>query len=153
MSLWTLYQIRQRVTASVFFHSDLPFFRCELFDDGMFLTYYLDRRSYPNYPETLQFSAATRPYRAYSSAMAIMRTYAPKMVVFGDVGPGADLINSDDKFFDLLSSLGNKLSSEELENLRLTRFQKFDAGLGQAGMRTTELFWMLNPRLCLHQTP
>lgn len=140
VSLWTLYRIRQQLTTSVFFHSDLPFFRCELFDNGMFLTYYLDRRSYPNYPETLQFSAATRPYRAYSSAMAIMRTYAPKMVVFGDIGPGADLINTDDKFFDLLGTLGSELSAEQLENLRSARFRKFDTWLGEAGMRTAELF-------------
>ena len=140
MSLWTLYQIRRHVTVSVYFHSDLPFFRCELFDNGMFLTYYLDRRVYPDHPETLQFSAATRPYRAYSSAIAITRTYAPKVVVFGDVGPGADLINTDDKFFDLLRFLGSELTSNELDNLQAVRFKKFDTWLGEAGMTTTELF-------------
>jgi hypothetical protein len=140
VSLWTLYQIRQQVTVSVFFHSDLPFFRCELFDQGMFLTYYLDRRIYPNYPETLQFSSATRPYRAYSAAMSITRTFAPKTVVFGDVGPGADLINTDDKFSTFIQSLGCGLASEELDRRQKDRFRRFDHGLVKAGLSTTELF-------------
>jgi hypothetical protein len=140
VTLWTLYQIRQKVAASVYFHSDLPFFRCELFDHGMFLTYYLDRRIYPNYPETLQFSAATRPYRAYSTALALTRTFAPQMVMFGDVGPGADLINTDDKFFALLRSLGCDLTSEELDNRQKDRFRRFDQGLREAGLSMTDLF-------------
>jgi hypothetical protein len=140
VSLWTLYRIRHRVTASVYFHSDLPFFRCELFDNGMFLTYYLDRTIYPNYPETLQFSSATRPYRAYSTAMAITRTYAPKVTVFGDVGPGADLVNDNEKFLELLTSLGCELTFAQLDKLQAARFQKFDRLLGEAGMAVTELF-------------
>ena len=65
-TLVALYDISGYVSTSVYLHTNLPYFRCEMFDDGMFLTYYLgDAR----YPETLEFAATTRPYRAYKSAM------------------------------------------------------------------------------------
>jgi hypothetical protein len=140
VSLWTLYSIRHKVTVSVYFHADLPFFRCELFDGGMFLTYYLDRKIYPDYPETLQFSARTRPYRAYSNAVAVARTFAPKMVMFCEMSPGADVINTDDKFLALLNDLGCELPQEELDRRRDKRFQLFDKWLSEVGFDASELF-------------
>jgi hypothetical protein len=140
VSLWILFGIRQRITVTVFFHSDLPFFRCELFDSGMLLTYYLDRRVYPDYPETLQFSPKTRPFRAYSSAMSVARQFAPKKVVFGEMGPDGDLINTDQKFSALMTSLGCEFTTEELDRHREERFQTLDKWLGEASLNTSELF-------------
>ena len=139
VSLWILYQLRHGLTTSIFFHADLPFFRCELFDTGMFLTYYLDRRTYPDYPETLQFSASTRPYRAYSSAMAVSRTFAPKKVVFGS-GPDAELISNDGKIKALLELLGCQLGPNDLDDLQRQRFDKFDKWLEEAGLNSSKLF-------------
>ena len=140
VSLWTLYRIRNQVTTSVFFHSDLPFFRCELFDNGLLLTYYLDHRIYPDYPETLQFSASTRPYKAYNSAMTVARHFAPKVVIFSETGPGSDIINTDERFSTLLHSLGCELERDEFEDRQEQRFRTFDNWLGEAGLSSTALF-------------
>jgi hypothetical protein len=140
VSLWTLYRIRDRITATVYFHSDLPVFRCELFDDSMFLTYYLDRSIYPEYPETLQFTSVTRPYRAYSSALALCRHFAQRAAVFGERAPEADLINSETKFLDLLNSLGCEIGTSELKTREEQRFAKYDSLLKEGGLSVTDIF-------------
>lgn len=140
VSLWTLYGIRHRVATSVFFHVDLPFYRCEVFDRGMLLTYYLDRRAYPDYPETLHFSSSTRPYRAYGAALGMTRDFASRLVVFSEMGATADLVNTDEEMFSLLRLLGCELTGEELDALQEERFRLLDKWMAEAGLSVSELF-------------
>jgi hypothetical protein len=136
-TLLALFDISGYVSTAVYLHTNLPYFRCEMLDDGMFLTYYLgDAR----YPETLEFEAATRPYRAYKSAMILVRRFATKTIQFGSSGPSADLVHDEDGLRDLLAELGCTVSIQELRQKRDARFANLAEGLTESGMGRPELF-------------
>lgn len=137
ISLIALYDIRSTVSTSVYLHANLPFFRCEMFDDGMFLTYYLGGAPFP---ETLEFSATTRPYRAYKSAMILARRFATKVIRFGNEGPSADLINDDNTLQALLSDLDCNIPLSELRSMRDARFADLSNRLAAGGIDKKELF-------------
>jgi hypothetical protein len=108
-----------------------------MFDDGMFLTYYVGGDPYP---ETLEFSASTRPYRAYRSAMLLVRRFATKTIQFGHSGPSADLVLDDAGLMALLSELGCRTSIDELRVKRDERFRDLEEKLSAAGISKNELF-------------
>jgi hypothetical protein len=136
-TLVALFDISGHVSTSVYFHTNLPYFRCEMFDDGMFLTYYLGGA---RYPETLEFSASTRPYRAYKSAMLLVRRFATKTIQFGYPGSSADLIEDDDALVALLADLGCATSLGELRVKRDERFSELEEKLSAAGISKNDLF-------------
>jgi hypothetical protein len=136
-TLVALYDISDTVSTSVFLHANLPYFRCEMFDSGMFLTYYIGGSAYP---ETLEFATSTRPYDAYKSAMLLVRRFSTKTIQFGHSGPSADLIHDEDELASLLSDLGCERTLDELRTNRDRRFAELTERLTSAGIDTTTLF-------------
>lgn len=136
-TLMALYDIRNAVPTVVYLHSNLPYFRCEMFDRGMFLTYYLGGASYP---ETLEFSATTRPYRAYKAAMLLVRRFGTKTIQFGHSGPSADLIDDDDALLALLGELDCPATLAELRLKRDERFADLSNKLDEARINKAGLF-------------
>lgn len=136
-TLVALFDISGYVSTSVYLHTNLPYFRCEMFDDGMFLTYYLGDATYP---ETLEFEATTRPYEAYKSAMILVRRFATRNIQFGSFGPSADLVRDEDGLRALLAELGCRTSISELREKRDARFHELAQGLAEGGMGRPELF-------------
>jgi hypothetical protein len=137
ITLVALFDIGSNISTVVYLHANLPYFRCEMFDDGMFLTYYLGGAQYP---ETLEFSSSTRPYQAYRSAMLLVRRFATKTVQFGYTGPSSDLIEDEGALTALLSHLGCTTSLDELRVKRDERFRELEQKLSTAGISMTELF-------------
>ncbi|CCK25847.1 hypothetical protein BN159_1468 [Streptomyces davaonensis JCM 4913] len=135
VSLTALHDLRVALPTTVYLHRDLPFFRCEMFDSGMFLTYYLDGTEYP---ENLQFSSKTRPYRAYHASLDMTRRFASKVIPFGTGVPHA--IETDQQFGDLLTELGCTLPLDELRTLRDRRFEEFRSQLRAAGIDERDIF-------------
>jgi len=136
-TLVALFDIGGFVSTHVYLHTNLPYFRCEMFDDGMFLTYYLGGA---RYPETLEFSASTRPYLAYKSAMLLVRQFATKTIQFGHPGPSADLIADNDALAALLADLGCTTPIAELRAKRDERFRELEEKLSTAGISSDNLF-------------
>ncbi len=137
VTLITLFDIRHSVSATVYLHSDLVFFRCEMFDDGMMLTYYLGAASYP---ETLQFSSVTRPYQAYRNSLDVTRRFAPSLLRFGTGGPAGDVIDTEDKLVSKLAELKCYIDLTALRGLRDARFEKLRGDLHRGGLRPSVLF-------------
>ena len=137
ITLVALFDIGSYVSTAVFLHKNLPYFRCEMFDDGMFLTYYLGGA---RYPETLEFSGSTRPYRAYKSAMLLVRRFASKTIQFGYSGPSADLIEDEDMLVALLAELGCSARLDDLRTRRDERFRDLEKRLLTAGISKDDLF-------------
>jgi hypothetical protein len=137
VSLVTLFDIRDALRTTVYFHHDLPLFRCELFDDGMFLTYYLDG---VDYSESLQFARSTRPYRAYATSMELTRNFAAQVMLFSTTGPSRDLVNTESALSHWLGALGCTLAIDDLRTRRDERFEQLRNELDAAGIASTELF-------------
>ncbi|GAA0907520.1 hypothetical protein Vau01_123810 [Virgisporangium aurantiacum] len=137
VSLAILFDIRDSVRTLVYFYADLPWFRCEMFDDGMFLTYYLDG---VDYPENLLFSKTARPYRAYHAGMELTRRFATSTLAFSTVGSSRDLVNSDENFIRHIRDLGCTASLEELRRLRDERFTALKKDLRSGGIDENQLF-------------
>jgi hypothetical protein len=137
ISLLALYEARHLVSTTVFMSQRLPFFRCEMFDQGMFLTYYLGDLSYP---ETLQFSSTTRPYRSYQAAMDLTRRYAHKTARFRSIDPSADLIDDDAKFIGFLRTLGFTSDLNALHEKKEARFASLRSSLNTARIDPAALF-------------
>ncbi|MFE2584522.1 hypothetical protein [Streptomyces sp. NPDC059378] len=135
VSLTALHDLRTALPTTVYLHRDLPFFRCEMFDSGMFLTYYLDGTEYP---ENLQFTSKTRPYRAYHASMDMTRRFASKIIPFGM--EASHSIESDQEFSGLLTELGCHKPLEALRELRDERFDQFRSQLREAGIDAQDIF-------------
>ena len=137
VSLVTLFDIREALATCVYFHRDLPIYRCEVFDDGMFLTYYMGNVPYP---EALEYAKSTRPYQAYKAGMEMARRFSERVLLFGDFGSSADLVDTDEKFTELLAKLGCQHSMEKLRTMREERFSLYKTRLNNAGFETNEIF-------------
>lgn len=137
ITLVALYDISDTVSTTVFLHANLPYFRCEMFDGGMFLTYYLGGSAYP---ETLEFATSTRPYGAYKSAMTLVRRFSTRTIQFGHTGPSSDRVADEDSLVALLSELGCTTSLTDLRANRDQRFEELEARLVSADIDMTRLF-------------
>ncbi|MFE4696305.1 hypothetical protein ACFRIC_04365 [Streptomyces sp. NPDC056738] len=135
ISLAALHDLRSSLPTYVYLHRDLPFFRCEMFDGGMFLTYNLDGTEYP---ENLQFSSRTRPYRAYHSSLDMTRRFASREIRFGS--ESALGVDSDSRFVELLAELGCRIPLDELRTARDERFRRFRAQLRAARIDEGDIF-------------
>src|SRR5258708_9228926 len=137
VTLMALYDIRHSVSTTVFLHSSLPFFRCEMFDGAMFLTYYLGSA---RFPETLEFSTSTRSYGAYKAAMILVRRFATRVIQFSRSGPSADIIDDEERMRTLLADLGCTTRLDQLTAHRDPRFDKLGEGIAAAGFVEGALF-------------
>ena len=136
-TLVALFDISDDVPTSVYLHTNLPYFRCEMFDGGMFLTYYLGGA---RFPETLEFPVSTRPYHVYKSAMLLARLFSIKAINFDRQKPSADLIKDDSALVALLTDLGCTSSLDELRGKRDGRFNDLAKELSAAGISRDRLF-------------
>jgi hypothetical protein len=136
-TLVALYDISDTVSTSVFLHANLPYFRCEMFDGGMFLTYYLGGSAYP---ETLEFATSTRPYGAYKSAMTLVRRFSTRTIQFGHSAPSSDQIRDEDSLALLLSELGCTKLLDDLRTNRDRRFAGLTERLVSAGIDVSQPF-------------
>ena len=137
VSLVALFDIRIDRPAVVYLHRDLPFFRCEAFDGGIFLSYYVGRAPYP---ETLQFSPTTRPFLAYREGLEITRTFASGILSFSDASPSADTVNSEDALREWLMRLGLEADLNTLRTQAERRFQVLGSQLAQERLSPGALF-------------
>src|SRR5215469_778184 len=137
VTLMALYDIRHSVSTTVYLHSSLPFFRCEMFDGAMFLTYYIGGA---RFPETLEFSTSTRSYGAYKAAMILVRRFATRVIQFSHSGASADIIDDDDRMHALLADLGCTGRLAELRSKRDARFTELGDRISAAGFVEGALF-------------
>lgn len=110
VSLVAFFDIRSSLPTTIYLHRDLPFFRCDLLDEGMFLTYHLSGAAYAS---TLLFTAGTQPYDAYKYNLELTRRYASAEMSFRTGGP-ATAVNTEDRLAWQLSELGCGLKVTDL---------------------------------------
>jgi hypothetical protein len=137
VTIVALYDLRYSLTTSVFLHGDLPSCRCELFDEGMFLTYYIGRKSYP---ETLEFAATSIPFAAHAMNAALSQQFATKYLNLGATGPSSGVINDEGELIDLLTDLGCQEDLNELRDRKEQRFRTYRSGLARLWVKTGQLF-------------
>lgn len=132
-----LFDIRHRLETTLYLHCDLPWSRCEMFDRGMFLTYY---QSDSPYPPAFLFSDNTRSYRTYRMNLELTREFATGVMRFGRVGPSADLVDSEEKLMRRLRELG---CTDDLSDVRTElrrRFERRRQELVRAHLSPQDLF-------------
>ena len=137
VSMVALFDIRHAIATNLYFQRDLPFFRCEMFDDGMFLTYYLGSAAYP---ETLHFARNTRPYMAYNKSLELTRRFAWEAIYFSSVGPSTDLVATEEKLVERLRILGCQANPETLREKMDDRFENLRRELESGGVSPQGLF-------------
>jgi hypothetical protein len=136
-SLAGLFDLRNDVPTQVFFHTELPHYRCEIFDNALFLTYY----SGPSdYPENLQYGATSRPYRIYSQALESSRRFSEGVLLFAGHDPSADSIRNDAVFEERLAGLGYFGSLATLRAHFATRVSAYGSEMRRARLSLSELF-------------
>lgn len=137
VSLAGLFEIREELPTKVYFHCDLPYFRCEMFDNGMFLTYYAGPL---DYPETLRFDASATSFRVHQQALESSRRFSDGVLFFTNHDPSADSVASEPQFEARLLGLGCQQSIGELRTLFAARMTDYASSLGRANISTSELF-------------
>jgi hypothetical protein len=125
------------LTIQVYFHQDLPYLRCEIFDAGLFLTYYLGKEMFA---ETLQFERNTHPYNAYSAHLDLTRQYARRAATFAPTSPSLNLIQGDDALAEWLRTLGCQESLDQLRRARDARIKRLNGDLKTARIPKGMLF-------------
>lgn len=140
VSLMSLFDIRNERPSIVYLHRDLPLFRCEMFDSGMFLSYYSFNPGRSAYPEALQYSPLTRPYQAYRQGLELTRNCASCMLWFTGEGASADIINTNEALRVWLERLNLNTDLDELRMHRQNRFDKLNGRLAKEGLSTGSVF-------------
>ena len=136
-NLVALYDISHELSTTVYLHRDLPFYRCESFDNGMFLTYYVGA---VNYPETLQFPRQTRQFVAYQESAELSRRYATAVLRFSATGASADRIRDEVMLESNLMDLGGSVDLSALRRRYRDRFGVYERRLQEARLSSTDLF-------------
>ena len=114
VSLVALFDERHRLNVKVAFHKELMFFRSEIFDDGIFVTYYLGGE----FPATYLYHADTLVYKAY--LMNFRQNDEPvtlRLSFNNRLG--------EKQFITFLNELGNQASLEDLRQMKEKRFAKY----------------------------
>jgi len=137
ISIVALFDIRHAVSTAIYFHGDLPVSRCEMFDDGMFLTYY---QADVKYPPVFQFAANTSSFRTYKQNMDLTREFAAKVLRFDRTGPSADLVHTAELLQQRLTDLGCRESVATLREQMEARFVALRRELEVVHMDPKELF-------------
>jgi hypothetical protein len=137
VSIFTLHGASDALTIRLYFHQDLPYLRCEGFDGGLFLTYYLGRE---RFPQTLLYSRQTHTFDAYSANLDLTRKYARKAFTFAPSSPSSNWVRSEQELETMLSSLGCTKSLMVLKRERDDRFKRLSSSLRSARISRGELF-------------
>ena len=113
VTLVTIFDICHLLRVEVVFHKEHPFFRAEILDGGIFLTYYLGGK----YPATYFYSRGTFSYEAY--LMNFWQNYnALDNYVF-------DRKMNEEEFKCLLEELGCKTNVDQLRKIKQARFERY----------------------------
>lgn len=136
-SIVALFDIRHSRPVSVYFYSDLPFTRCEMFDGGMFLTYYQANSQYP--PASL-FSASSSHYVDYRLNIELTRRFRTGVIHFDRPGASQDVVDTEAKLTDSLRRLGCRDELADLRQQWSQRFERRKAELESAHVSLNELF-------------
>lgn len=110
VTLVTLFDIRFKLATNVYFHRDLPFFRVEMFDDGMFLTHY--RAGDEPYPTAFRYAKSSGTYDAYRLHMTLTGQHHYYGMWFSS---GSARLKSDEDLGTALAELG---CTDHLSRLR-----------------------------------
>jgi hypothetical protein len=114
VTLVALFDIRHRINVDVAFHKELLFFRSEILDDGVFVTYYLGGE----FPGTYLYSRNTLAYEAYLLNFRQNCEIASARITFNN-----EL--EEENFIAFLEELGCETGLEELRRLKEERFAKY----------------------------
>lgn len=136
-SIVALFDIRSSLPVSIYFHSDLPFNRCEMFDGGMFLTYY---QASSRYPPAFLFSANSSLYRAHRLNIELTRRFRTGVIDFDRPGSSADAVDTEEKLTSTLRAMGCEDELTTLRAQRDARFERWNEELTSVGMNPDELF-------------
>jgi len=136
-SIVALFDIRHSLRVSVYFHSDLPFVRCEMFDGGVFLTYYQARARYP--PAAL-FSANSNAYATHRDNIELIRRFRTGVIHFDRPGAAEDVIDTEAKLTTRLQELGCRDEIADLRERWRRRFARWKAELESAHLNVSDLF-------------
>lgn len=136
-SIVALFDLRHSLPVSIYFYSDLPFSRCEMFDGGMFLTYY--QASAP-YPPAFLFSANSSFYGAHRLNIELTRRFSTGIVQFDRPGSSQEVVDTDAKLTTRLREMGCDDELAQLRRHRDDRIVRWRAGLESVGLSPNELF-------------
>ena len=111
-----LYDIAHRVNVELVFHKEHQLSRTEMFDDVLFLTYYLDGE----FPATYNYPSITIPYKAHSKHFRQVYASAKTKIIFNDR-------MTDQELHKYLMDLECKFEIEKLRDFYKTEFKRYDA--------------------------
>lgn len=111
ISLEALFSVRHSLSIQVVFHRDSPFFRAEVFDKAIFISYYLGGE----YPGTYQFGNSSYVYKAFQNSINLL-CHKPSCRI------NIDSALTAGNFSNYLHELGFDGSLMELEKMREEKF-------------------------------
>jgi hypothetical protein len=136
-SIVALFDIRHSLPVSIYFHSDLPFNRCEMFDGGMFLTYY---QANSRYPPAFLFSANSSLYGAYRLNIELTRRFRTGIIDFDRPGSSREAVDTEEKLTQTLRAMGCDDELNDLRAQRDARFAQWHEELANVHLSANELF-------------
>jgi len=136
VTLYTLFDIRYSRATTVYLHHDLPFFRCEHFDDGVMLSYYVGQAEYH---ETLLFPKGTRQFKAYRQAKELTKDFAVKQFKFHHAAREG-VVHDQATFRSLVEELGCKLTDAQLEAKMKERIASYQDEIRKSKLPSDGMF-------------
>jgi hypothetical protein len=118
LTLVALYDISHLLKVEVALHKEFPFYRAEIFDDGIFLTYYLRSFLKPTFPSTYYFGHSSFTYEAYLLNFRMSFDAAEYHITY-------DSKMTEEKLQTILKDLGCETSVEDFRQMKETLFSKF----------------------------
>lgn len=137
VTLVMLFDLRDAMPTEVYLHRDLPFYRSEHFENAVFLSYYIGRKSFH---ETLVFGRKSRAFKAYEGARFMTRESSSMWLAFGGGNNAPHVISDEPRLETVLQELGCELQIEELRCLAQRRTEEISSNLVKAGIAAGELF-------------
>jgi hypothetical protein len=113
-TLVAVFDISHKTRVKVGFHKEHLFFRSEIFDDGIFLTFYLGGE----FPSTAYYPRTTFTYQAYLENFRQIRKSADPELAFSTQ-------MTDDHLRARLTDLGCDIEIEELRNFKDSLFHAY----------------------------
>lgn len=114
VTLIALFDISHKINVEVAFHKELLFFRSEILDDGIFLSYYLGG----DFPGTYLYIKKTFVYEAYLHNFKQNYNAATYRINFNST-------IKDEDFISHLEKLGCSYNLDALRQLKKQRFEKY----------------------------
>jgi hypothetical protein len=114
VSLVALFDLRHRVNAEVAFYKELPFFRSEIMDEGILISYYLGGQ----FPSTYSYGRSTLAYEAF--LLNFRQNYEAACI---RIAFNTQL--KEDELKRCIQELGCSSSLEDLRLLKEERFKRY----------------------------